>query len=230
MAIFGNLGNGQGGGDFLPLAIYDARAGRLFKVERSLQGGQWTSERVDITNEQPSFVFDFGSIEAGWLAFSPQGPHWVGAPYGKLQPERPSDDHKLACKVKIYSQKYLGGVREFSATAKCVLSAIDALHDIFEAAPEAATGKVPVVKLTGSTAVVTKGTMGTSTNYAPKFVIEQWVDRPEALGSRTVPPPGGAKAVPLAPAKPAPAHPAAPAGHVPPPGKTQIEPQEQLPF
>lgn len=225
MAIFGNVGNGRGaGGDFLPLVIYDARAGRLFKVERAVESGQWVSNRVDITNEQPTFVFDFGSIEAGWLAFTPQGPNWVGVPYGRLQPERPTEEHKLACRVKIYSPKHLDGVREFSATAKCVLSAIDALHDLFEVAPEAVAGKVPVVKLAGSTPVITKNTMGQSTNYAPVFTIEAWVDRPSELGPRTVPPPkpkGGGVACPAR---------AAPANHVPPPPQAAAPSEEGLPF
>jgi hypothetical protein len=223
VAIFENLGS-NGGGDFLPLAIYDARAGRLFKVERSLQGGQWVSDRIDITNEKPSFVFDFGSIEAGWGAFTPQGPSWAMVPYGQLIPERPTKDHKQTIRVKLYSPKYLDGVRELAANAKCVLGAINELHDRFLAAPEAAQGKVPVVRLTGSVPITTKNTMGVSTNYAPVFEIVQWVDRPAELGDRTVPPPKP-KTNGLAQHAQA-----KPSNHVPPPPPQAAAAAEEMPF
>jgi hypothetical protein len=70
-----------------------------------------------------------------------------------------------------------------------VINAINDLHTQFEAAPEAAEGKVPVVELSGSTPVTTKGPQGSSTNYSPVFKIVAWADRPAELGERTVPAP-----------------------------------------
>ena len=54
MALGFNLGSGGGGGDFLPIIKYDARAGRLFRVDR--EDGVSTS--VDITRNFKA-VFDF---------------------------------------------------------------------------------------------------------------------------------------------------------------------------
>ena len=198
--------NTTSGGDFLPICIWDARAGRFFRVDRTQGPNGWESERVDITMEKPKFAVDFGSIETGYQAFTPTGPDFHMAPLGSPMPERPSKDHKLGFRVKI-AGKAVGGVREFAASAKAVISAIDNLHSQFETAPEAATGKVPVVELSGSTAVVTNGPQGKVTSYSPVFTIVSWTDRLPAFGERTVAPPG---------AKPA--HtPAKASNHVPPP-------------
>ena len=62
---------------------------------------------------------------------------------------------------------------------------MNALHTAFEAAPEAAMGKIPVVKMTSADPVKA----GQATNYQPVFQIVAWVDRPDVLGPRTVPAP-----------------------------------------
>lgn len=185
--------------EILPRVQYDARAGRLFKVQREQQGdGSWSNDKVDITSSNPTFVLDMGSIEIGWGAFLPTGPDFRMTPLGNPFPEKPSAEHKQSFRVKLFSPKYLEGIREFSSSAKVVMGAIDELHSQFEASPEAAKGKVPVVQLTGSVPIVSKGKAGTSTNYAPTLKIISWVDRPDELGQRTVPVPGApAAAVPV---------------------------------
>ena len=44
-----------GGGDFMPIVKYDARSGRIFRVDRVNNGDGFTSELVDIT---PDFQGD----------------------------------------------------------------------------------------------------------------------------------------------------------------------------
>jgi hypothetical protein len=206
-------------GEILARCQYDARAGRLFVVNRTQDaGGSWTNDKIDITSQNPTFVLDLGSIEIGWQAFLPTGPDFHMVPLGHPFPARPSDDHKQGFRVKLFSPKFLNGLREFSSSAGVVRGAIDELHSQFagdpmkgiQPAPEAIEGKVPVVQMTGSVGVVSKGKAGTSTNYAPTFKIISWVARPDELGERTVPAPSGKVAAPAAAPKPT-AHVAPPA-------------------
>lgn len=228
MAI--GLSTGSTGQDYLPIATWDARAGRMFKVQREQQSdGSWMSDKVDITSQNPSFVVDFQSLEIGWAAFLPTGPSFVMAPLGQAMPAKPTADHKQSFKVRLFSPKFLDGLREFSSSSKAVIGQIDNLHTEYEAAPEAAAGKLPVVKLTGSKPITTKGPQGTSTNYSPTFEIVSWADRPADWPAPTV-------ALPTAGARTSQPAPSAPVfNHVPPPAPKAAEPakaelEDAMPF
>lgn len=162
------------GADFKPIVKYDARAGRIFRIDRS--GTESTT--VEITTGF-SAIFDLANIKVGWVLFSEGGaPDWSMVSIGATLPPRPSKDHKQGFRMDIKLAKSVGGdVRDFASAAGCVIGAMDALYDAYRAAPEAAGGKLPVVALTGTT--VAKS--GQSTNYAPNFAIRQWVDRPADL-------------------------------------------------
>jgi hypothetical protein len=174
--------------NFLPIIVYDARAGRLFKVDRILSSNGWEAKRLDITNPAPVFAVDFGSIEVGYVLYTNAGPDFKVVPLGQPLPMIPSKEYKQCCRVRIASQ-VLGGVREFSSSAKCVLNALDDLHNKYEAASEAAEGKIPIVKLGGTNAVPTNGPQGKTTTYAPVFEIIGWTERFPELGEATVAPP-----------------------------------------
>src|SRR4051812_47950315 len=64
MSVFG-FSTEPTGGDFLPIIKYDARAGRIFRVDRGIDGPNPT----DITDSFTA-VFDFANIETGWMNFS----------------------------------------------------------------------------------------------------------------------------------------------------------------
>jgi hypothetical protein len=161
-----------------------------------------------------------GSLTVGWIHFAATGPDFKMVPLGSPLPERPTTEHKQGFRVKI-AGKLLGGVREFSHSAKCVLGSLDSLHTLYEADPEAAQGKIPVVRMTSVTPVVTKGPQGNTTNYAPVFDIIAWTVRDEAMfGPRTVPAPGARAAAPTP--KPA------PAAHVPPPAQAAKAPEPAM--
>lgn len=222
------ISNGSNGGDFLPIVKWDARAGRFFRVDRSQSAEGWVSNDVDLTMDKPKFAVDFGSIETGYIAFTPTGPDFHMAPLGTAMPAKPTKDHKAGFRVKLAGNALKGsaekGVREFAASAKSVLVAMDNLHSAFEAAPEAAAGKVPVVELSGSTTIVTNGPSGKVTSYSPTFTIVAWTDRLPEFGDRTVAPPSS-----LSPPPPRAAHvppPAQPAA--PPPAARPLE--DEMPF
>lgn len=176
------------GADFKPIVKYDARAGRIFCIDRN--GTESTT--VEITTGF-SAIFDLANIKVGWVLFSEGvAPDWSMVSIGATLPPRPSKDHKQGFRMDIKLAKSAGGdVRDFASAAGCVIGAMDVLYDAYRAAPEAAAGKLPVVALTGTT--VAKS--GQSTNYAPNFAIRQWVDRPADLATNHVNGNGTAKPV-----------------------------------
>lgn len=178
-----------GGGEARPFVKYDARAGRLFRVDRTQDAtGAWVSEQVDIT-QQAQFVADLQNIEVGWINYSDQGPVRAMTTLGNAVPERPPGTDKngkpafkQGFSMQLAMPKDLGGgLREFSSTAGCVIEALDELHDSYSAAAESKTGKLPVVSIANVLPVKN----GQSTNYKPVFKISAWVDRPPTLVAAT---------------------------------------------
>lgn len=197
---------GNGGADRTPYVKYDARAGRMFRVDRVEVNGAWQSNQVDVTNNF-SAVFDFANIEVGWLNYSDQGPLKAMAVLGKAPiPARPdgvNDKGKPAFRqgfniLLAMPKDQGGGVRELNSNAGCVIEAVDELHDKFTAAPEGKDGKLPVVRLVSATPVKS----GQSTNYRPVFEVVSWVDRPPALNGQA--PAAAPAAAPVAAPAPVP--------------------------
>lgn len=174
----------NGGGDFTPVVKFDARAGRMFRVDREQDsGGQWSTNNVEITNGFTA-IMDLENIEVGWCLFAAGvAPQLSLVKLGQPLPQRPSDQHKQGFRMLMKLGKSSGGdVREIAATSKAVLGAVDDLHNAYEVGKAANPGKLPVVALTGSKAIVSTGKGQSSTNYAPIFEIQKWVDRPADLG------------------------------------------------
>lgn len=192
------------GGDFKPVCKFDARAGRMHKIDKTEQG----KVETEISNGFKA-AFDLANIEVGWVRWAEGGaPEWNTVKVGQPRPGKPSNDHKPVFRCDIKLATALGGdVREFASSAGCVIDAMDQLHDAFSKAPEAAAGKLPVVALTGVTMVKSGQGQKTSTNYAPTFVIAGWIDRPAELMPKTANGNGVAPApnVPAPVAAPAPA-------------------------
>lgn len=208
------LSSGGGNGEIRPYIKYDARAGRMFRVEREQNGdGSYSSIDHDITNGC-SFVADIANIKVGWVHYSAQGPVKRFVTLGKEPiPARPDDKgpdgkpvFKQGFEITILLAKGCGGgpAREFGSSAGCVIEAIDQVHDAYLAAPEAKAGKLPIIAMIGAKAVRS----GQSSNYQPDFQISGWVDRPAALTEGAAQP---AQAAAVAAQPPAPAAPVAPA-------------------
>lgn len=171
-------------GEFNALCKYDARAGRMFRVDRVERNGTFEKNDVEITQGFQA-IFDLKNIDVGYVRFVENGaPEWAMVKIGQPLPAKPSADHRQGFRVNIKLAKSLGGdLREFASAAGCVISAMDQLYDAYSKAPEAAAGKLPVVAMTGSTAVKSGSGQRTSTNYAPNLVITGWVDRPAELAA-----------------------------------------------
>lgn len=187
------LTTGGSNGDIKPFIKYDARAGRMFRVDRQQNGdGSYSSADNDITNGC-TFIADMANIKVGWVHYSAQGPvkRLVVLGQGPI-PARPEDKgpdgkpvFKQGFEITVLLSKGCGGgpAREFGSAAGCVIQAVDLLHDAFTAAPESKEGKLPIVAMSNTTAVKS----GQSTNYQPTFQITGWVDRPEALAGSKAP-------------------------------------------
>ncbi len=203
------LGLSTGSGDFVPYCKFDARAGRWF---RKGEGGD-----VDITDGFAA-VFDFDQIEVGWMVFAAgTAPVYVTQPISMGVPAKPPGENwkqGFRCNIALGSALG-GGIYELSSTAKALIGVSDRLHTEYSAAPEKAQGKLPVLKMSGTTVVESKGPGGTSRNYAPNLSIAAWVDRPASLAMRAAspapapapasPPSTGSTAVPPPAPKAAPA-------------------------
>lgn len=171
-----------GGGDFADIIKYDARAGRMFRVDRTQGANGWETNSVEITNGF-TFVPDLDNVQVGYALFAAGvAPSFTMVPLGDPLPHKPSDQHKQGFKLMSKLGASSGGdLRELASCAKTVIGAISTLHDAYTAGKAANPGKLPVVALTGSTPVVSTGQGKSSTNYAPVFEIVKWVDRPAEL-------------------------------------------------
>jgi hypothetical protein len=193
MSVFGFSVETSNGGDFLPIVKYDARAGRIFRVDRVDTGGQFVSEPVDITRNFKAIV-DLENIETGWINFASGGaPDFKLVPMGSILPGRPSDQHKNGIRLMLKLAKECGGdkpIREIAGTSKAFLSGVEKLYHDYTARKdkEGEGDKLPVVVLKDTTPITSGQGAKQSTNYVPVFEIVGWALR----GDLVFEPKGGA--------------------------------------
>lgn len=169
----------------VPIVKYNAKAGRIYRIDRHNDGQGWVTDEVEVTNDF-SAVIDMENIEIGWMMFgSGQAPDFKLVPLGQDPGPRPTDKHKEGFRVMVKLGKAAAGdaaaVRELATTAGSVKQAFSDLHDSYMAGLGSNPGKLPVVKLTKVTPVTTTNGGQKQTNYAPEFAITQWVPRPPDL-------------------------------------------------
>ena len=172
-----NLGFGDTG-PIMPHIKYDARAGRIFRVDRE----DGVSDQVDITHEFKA-IFDLENVEVGYIKFEAgQAPDFNMVPLGSPMPAKASPDHKQGVRFLVkLSAAHGGDVRELSSTAMSFLGKISELHDKYEEGVADNPGKLPVVVMTGLETIKTQK----STNYAPIFKIAGWASRPADFPSKS---------------------------------------------
>ena len=167
-----------GGGDIIPIVKYDAKAGRVFRIDR-VDG---TNTPVDITRSFKAVV-DMENVEVGFINF-PIGaaPEFALVPLGTQLPARPSDKHKQGVRLMLKLSKECGGdVREMATCAKAAMRGVDELHDAYVGGAKANPGKLPVVTLKDTLPINSGQGAQKSTNYQPVFEIVGWVARPADL-------------------------------------------------
>lgn len=185
MSRFG-FSTAPAGGDFLPIVKYDARSGRFTRIDRTIQGEDYVSTPVDITDGFKA-IFDMENIESGWLDFSSGTPSVVTVRVADLQagrvsmPPAPNDMHKNGVRFLIKLAAPIAGeaaIREMASTAKAFVGAMEDLDEAYLAGIGANPGKLPVVVLDGPPIMQRSGSGNkTSTAYRPRFKIVNWVPR-----------------------------------------------------
>lgn len=192
-------------GEFLSRIQYDTRVG-FWKIVRRTQApdGAWSDNESE-PFKNPTMLVDFGSLEIGFIKFA-SPPVFMLVPFGSAIPVQPEEMQTNAqgrqskafnpgFRVKVYAPKAFGDklAYYFAHNSKTVLGAMDAVHQLYLADPEAKTGKVPLIGCTGTTKNEVTTKFGTNTFYAPVFAIQGWHERPEVFGARTVAPPNGGR-------------------------------------
>lgn len=209
-------------GDFLGRVQYDAKAGRLFDIIREQDAaGNWVSTPKEI-RLPVKLAMDLENIEVGYIRLGGGVVDFRMVKLGQPLPPKPDGVdaqgrplYRQGFRVKVYSKNTLGGVKHWNHSAKCVLAAVDALHDAYQAQKAQHPGKVPVVELVETTPVTTGQGEKRSTNYAPVFRIVSWIDRPAELdGGEAEPEPAAQPQTP----------PATGGTHMPPPQQAQTAP------
>lgn len=208
MSVFGFSTQPNPSGDFLPIVKYDARAGRMFRVDRVDTGQGFVNEPVDITSTFKAIV-DFENLETGWIAFGGGRPDFKLVRIGEKLPPQPTakdekgkDLYSNGIRFMLKLSKECGGakpIRELAGVAKAFTGAVEKVYLEYVAGRLDAPSKLPVLIMEGSTPIKSGTGDKSSTNYAPNFKIVSWVDRPQDL-VWSAKDSGGQVAVPFAPA------------------------------
>jgi len=181
MSIFGfSTDAPANGGDFTPIVKYDARAGRIFRMDRVDDGTGFQTVPVDITSTFKAQV-DFENVEVGWIHF-PVGsiPSFVLVPRGQQLPAKPSEMHKNGIRFMLKLARDCAGdrpIREIAGTSRAFLSGIEAVFEQYLAAKDANPGALPVIMLEKTVPVTSGSGQRSSTNYHPTFKLVGWAPR-----------------------------------------------------
>jgi hypothetical protein len=182
--VFGFSTEPSSGGDFIPIIKYDARSGRLFRVDRVQDVNGFTSEQVDITASFKA-IADFDNAETGYIAFTANSaPSFVMVPIGNIRPAKPSENHKDGVRFMMKLNKTCGGdkqIREIAGVAKTFLAGVEQVYEEYLRERGKYPGQLPVIVLARTTPVTTGSGATKSTNYRPDFKIEGWAKRPDDL-------------------------------------------------
>lgn len=187
MGLGFNLESG-GNGDITPFVKYDAKAGRLFRNDRSQDSsGAYSSAPVDITRSFKA-VMDLENLEVGWVLYAPgAAPMMHLAKAGGAYPDKPStpDGFKKGARIIMRLGKDCGNdIRELAGNSRAFLTALEKLYAAYEAGAKENPGRLPIVILK-DTSPVTSGSGATkTTNYEPLWEIVGWSDRPSDLTPR----------------------------------------------
>lgn len=167
-------------GDVLPLVKYDARAGRIVRIDRILAGGAWVTKPVDITAGFRA-AFDLENLETGFIDFNTGGaPAFALVRIGDPLPRRPTANAKNGIRVRIRLGREAGGdrpIRAMASTARAFLQGMEELYGAFRDGRDDHPGEMPVAALAGTVPVIAGFGDRQSTNYRPVFTIVQWVPR-----------------------------------------------------
>tara|TARA_Y100000994_G_scaffold195801_1_gene165397 strand:+ start:7575 stop:8168 length:594 start_codon:yes stop_codon:yes gene_type:complete len=130
-------------------------------------------------------AIDIKNVKFGWLAIDKGFRDWQPWPSPSQRTTKPegSVEYKNGFEVEVYVPKH--GHATFSSNTMAVGNFIAAVYNRVENEKEFASGKVPVVKVTGSAPIITATG---NTTYDIGFVVDKWIDMPDREESESQPP------------------------------------------
>jgi len=171
--------------DFVPIVKYDAKAGRMFRIDRD------APEPADITGNFAAgnafkCIADFENLEAGWILFvAGTAPDFRLVKWGTRMPPQPSPNHqngmRFMLKLSTEHADNHPAVREIAGTAKAMLRGFGAAYVQYLEEKDKNPNKLPVLVLEKTRPIKSGSGVTSSTNYDPVFQIVGWVARPADL-------------------------------------------------
>ena len=150
------------------------------------QKDEWVYNDGEVEDSNPSFIFDFLNIKAGWgklQAGSPPEYHWWAN--RNIKEPQPSEEHKKALSVDLYfNSEHMKGVYSWTTNANGPVTGLLTIYaKIFEEM-KAHVDKLPVLKYVGSE----EKKFSVGSTRIPQFEIVKWVDRPGDWGAEEAAP------------------------------------------
>jgi hypothetical protein len=172
------------------LNFIETSGGNAF-IRYSVEDNEWNRSSEDGSLQPVDFasapvLIDIEKIQQGWLKLQ-SGRDWLPWPNNDStkvpQPDEKGADGKPVYKqgfsVMFYSTKLFGDepARELCTSGAGLIKFVQALYGATESG--FGEGKVPAVKITGSTKVK----MGKGNSRIPTFEVVKWMDRPDELSA-----------------------------------------------
>jgi hypothetical protein len=149
-------------------------------VKCNAKADKWFArgETGDVEVGRPTFLADLDNIITGWIRIREgQAPERVMDSSHDQAAPCPGEGFKRGFVLAVYSQKFFGGLAEFSSASLHVCNAVREVYAAFEEQRASHPGEVPVIACTGSEPMRDRY----GTNYKPKLELVKWVDRPAEL-------------------------------------------------
>ena len=140
------------------------------------QKDEWVYNDGEVEETNPSFIFDYVNIKAGWgkiQAGQPPEYHWWANT--NIKEPQPSEDFKKALSVDLYfNSEHMKGVYSWTTNANGPVSGILEIYQQIFKEKEGRGEKLPVLKYVGSE----EKKFSVGSTKIPQFEIAKWVDRP----------------------------------------------------
>ena len=148
------------------------------------QKDEWVYNDGEVEETNPSFIFDYVNIKAGWgkiQAGSPPEYHWWANT--NIKEPQPSEEFKKALSVDLYfNSEHMKGVYSWTTNANGPVTGILEIYSKIFAEKEGE--QLPVLKYVGSE----EKKFSVGSTRIPQFEIVKWVDRPGDWGAEEAAP------------------------------------------
>ena len=150
------------------------------------QKDEWVYNDGKVEDSNPTFIFDYVNIKAGWgklQAGSPPEYHWWAN--ANIKEPQPSEEHKKALSVDLYfNSEHMKGVYSWTTNANGPVTGILEIYQLIYKEKEGRGDKLPVLKYLGSE----EKKFSVGSTRIPLFEIVKWVDRPGDWGGEEAAP------------------------------------------